>query len=45
LIVSVGNEAKHLPRCRALLQGLGEGFVIDAQSDDATVEVACSSNA
>ena len=45
VIVPVRNEAKNLPRCLESLQGFGEVFVIDSQSEDATVEVARSHNA
>lgn len=42
VIVPVRNEAKNLPRCLESLRSFGEVYVIDSQSDDATVEIACS---
>jgi glycosyltransferase involved in cell wall biosynthesis len=45
VIVPVRNEAKNLPRCLESLRNFGEVFVIDSQSEDATVEVARSYNA
>jgi glycosyltransferase involved in cell wall biosynthesis len=45
VVVPVRNEAKNLPRCLESLRGFGEVYVIDSQSDDATVEVARSCNA
>jgi glycosyltransferase involved in cell wall biosynthesis len=42
VIVPVRNESRNLPRCLESLRGFGEVFVIDSQSDDATVEVARS---
>lgn len=42
VIVPVRNEAKNLPRCLESLRGFGEIYVIDSQSDDATVEIARS---
>jgi glycosyltransferase involved in cell wall biosynthesis len=45
VIVPVRNEAKNLPRCLESLRGFGEIFVIDSQSDDATVEIARSHDA
>jgi glycosyltransferase involved in cell wall biosynthesis len=45
VIIPVRNEAKNLPRCLESLRGFGEVYVIDSQSDDATVEVARSHNA
>jgi glycosyltransferase involved in cell wall biosynthesis len=45
VIVPVRNEAKNLPRCLESLRGFGEIFVIDSQSDDATVEIARSYDA
>jgi glycosyltransferase involved in cell wall biosynthesis len=45
VIVPARNEAKNLPRCLESLRGFGEVYVIDSQSDDATVEVARSNDA
>ncbi len=45
VIVPVRNEAKNLPRCLESLQRFGEVYVIDSQSEDATVEVARFYNA
>lgn len=45
VIVPVRNEAKNLSRCLESLRGFGEIFVIDSQSDDATVEIARSYHA
>jgi glycosyltransferase involved in cell wall biosynthesis len=42
VIVPARNEAKNLPRCLESLQQYGEIYVIDSQSDDATVEIARS---
>ena len=41
-IIAVRNEAGNLPRCLDSVRELGEVFVIDSQSTDATVEVARS---
>jgi glycosyltransferase involved in cell wall biosynthesis len=41
-IVAARNEARNLPRCLASLRELGEVYVIDSQSTDATVEIARS---
>ena len=40
VIVPVRNEERNLPRCLESLRGVGEVYVIDSQSTDATVEVA-----
>lgn len=40
VIVPVRNEARNLGRCLESLRGLGEIYVVDSQSSDATVEVA-----
>jgi len=45
VIVPVRNEAKNLPRCLQSLERFGEVYVIDSQSEDATVEIARSHNA
>jgi len=45
VIVPTRNEARNLPRCLASLSGFGEVYVIDSQSEDATVEIARSHNA
>jgi len=42
VIVPVRNEARNLPRCLESLRGAGEIYVIDSQSEDETVEIACS---
>lgn len=42
VIIAVRNEASNLPRCLASLREVGEVYVIDSQSTDATVEVARS---
>lgn len=41
-IVAVRNEARNLPRCLESLREIGEVYVIDSQSTDATVEIARS---
>jgi len=42
VIVPVRNEAHNLPRCLESLRGVGEVYVIDSQSSDATTEIARS---
>lgn len=42
VIVAVRNEARNLPRCLASLGDVGEVYVVDSQSTDATVEIARS---
>ncbi len=42
VIVPVRNEARNLPRCLESLGQAGEVYVIDSQSEDATVEIARS---
>ena len=42
VIVPVRNEAHNLPRCLKSLRDLGEVYVIDSNSSDATVEIARS---
>jgi glycosyltransferase involved in cell wall biosynthesis len=42
VLVPVRNESKNLPRCLESLRGFGEVYVIDSQSEDATVEIARS---
>lgn len=42
VIIAARNEEKNLPRCLAALQGMGEVYVIDSQSTDATPEIARS---
>src|SRR6201999_3306086 len=44
-IVAVRNEAHNLARCLESLRDLGEVYVIDSQSTDATVEIAESHGA
>jgi glycosyltransferase involved in cell wall biosynthesis len=41
-IVAARNEAKNLPRCLESLRQVGEVYVIDSQSTDATLEIARS---
>jgi len=41
-IVPVRNEARNLPRCLDSLRDLGEVYVVDSSSTDATIEVARS---
>lgn len=40
VIVAARNEEKNLPRCLAALGEMGEVYVVDSQSTDATVEIA-----
>src|SRR5579863_1015223 len=42
VIVAVRNEEKNLPRCLESLRDVGEIYVIDSGSTDATVEIARS---
>lgn len=42
VIVAARNEEKNLPRCLAALRDVGEVYVIDSQSTDATPEIARS---
>jgi glycosyltransferase involved in cell wall biosynthesis len=44
-IVAVRNEARNLQRCLESLRDIGEVYVVDSQSTDATVEIARSSGA
>jgi glycosyltransferase involved in cell wall biosynthesis len=39
-IVAVRNEARNLPRCLESLRDIGEVYVIDSQSTDATAQIA-----
>ena len=41
-IIAARNEARNLPRCLDSLRDIGEVYVIDSQSSDATVEIARS---
>ena len=41
-IIAVRNEARNLPRCLESLREIGEAYVVDSQSTDATVEIARS---
>ena len=41
-IVAARNEARNLPHCLESLRDVGEVYVIDSQSTDATVEIARS---
>ena len=42
VIVAVRNEGRNLPRCLESLRDVGEVYVIDSQSTDATVQIAQS---
>ena len=42
VIVAARNEARNLPRCLESLRDVGEVYVIDSQSSDATVQIAQS---
>ncbi len=42
VIVPVRNEAHNLPRCLESLRGMGEVYVVDSNSTDATAEIAGS---
>ena len=42
VIVAARNEARNLPRCLESLRDVGEVYVIDSQSTDATVQIAQS---
>src|SRR5437879_1971487 len=42
VIVAARNEEKNLPRCLEALRNVGEVYVIDPQSTDATPEIARS---
>ena len=42
VIVAARNEEKNLPRCLEALRNVGEVYVIDSQSTDATAEIARS---
>jgi glycosyltransferase involved in cell wall biosynthesis len=42
VIVPVRNEARNLPGCMESLRQVGEVYVVDSQSTDATVEIARS---
>jgi glycosyltransferase involved in cell wall biosynthesis len=42
VIVAVRNEARNLARCLESLREIGEVYVVDSQSTDATVEIARS---
>jgi glycosyltransferase involved in cell wall biosynthesis len=42
VIVPVRNEARNLPFCLESLRGVGEVYVVDSQSTDASVEIAQS---
>src|SRR5262249_34857921 len=44
VIVPVRNEARNLPRCLESLRGMGEVYVIDSNSTDATAEIVQSYN-
>jgi glycosyltransferase involved in cell wall biosynthesis len=39
-IVATRNEARNLPRCLESLRDMGEVYVVDSQSSDATVQIA-----
>src|SRR5258708_4482890 len=40
VIVATRNEARNLPRCLESLRDVGEVYIIDSQSTDATVKIA-----
>ena len=40
VIVAARNEARNLPRCLESLRGVGEVYVVDSQSTDATAQIA-----
>lgn len=40
VILAVRNEECNLPRCLESLRGMGEVYVVDSQSSDATVQIA-----
>lgn len=42
VIIAARNEERNLPRCLESLREVGEVYVIDSQSNDATVEIARS---
>ena len=42
VIVAARNEARNLPRCLESLRDVGEVYVVDSQSTDATVQIAQS---
>ena len=42
VIVAARNEASNLPRCLESLRSVGEVYVVDSGSTDATVEIARS---
>ena len=42
VIVAARNEGRNLPRCLESLRDVGEVYVIDSQSTDATVQIAQS---
>lgn len=42
VIIPVRNEARHLARCLEALRQLGEIYVVDSQSTDATCSIAAS---
>jgi len=45
VIVAARNEEKNLPRCLETLRDIGEVYVIDSQSTDATPEIARAAGA
>ncbi len=45
VIVAARNEARNLPRCLESLRNVGEVYVVDSQSTDATVQIAQSHGA
>lgn len=45
VIIPARNEARNLPRCLESLRGVGEIYVVDSQSSDATVAIAESHDA
>ena len=45
VVIAARNEEKNLSRCLASLKGVGEIYVIDSQSNDATVAIAQANDA
>jgi glycosyltransferase involved in cell wall biosynthesis len=45
VIVPVRNEARNLPRCLESLRNMGEVYVVDSHSTDATAEIARANGA
>jgi len=45
VIIPTRNEARHLARCLEAVRRFSEVYVVDSQSTDSTVEIACASGA